>query len=356
MHPALVSLGWTADLEDAFQPYTEDQPARVSVEHRGAYVVMTQDGDMWAEASGRLRHDAEDRSEMPAVGDWVALRVTEGAHRASITAVLPRRTAFIRKEAGFVTGGQVLAANADHVWIVAAMTKGLSARRIERFLTVAWDSGAQPMVVFTKSDIGDIEDERIAEVERIAVGAPIIVTSAVTGEGLAEVVASLEGNKTAALLGASGVGKSTLINRLVGEDLLEVRPTDAAAIGRHTTVRRELVVVPSCGMLSDTPGLRELIGWDDSEGVDTVYADIEALMSECRFVDCAHRTEPGCAVRAAIAQGTLDPSRLASYQKMQRELSYVERRRDGKAALNAKKKFKAITTNARARRRAEIDR
>jgi ribosome biogenesis GTPase len=350
----LQHLGWDDDFDEAFRPHAEGSvPGRISVEHRGMYAVETSVGESWAEIAGRMRHHADDRSDLPAVGDWVVLEPRPGDNRSTITAILPRRTAFVRKESGFRTGGQVLAANIDLVWIVAAMTKGLSARRIERYLAVAWESGAQPVVVLTKADIATAAAERVAEIERVAVGAPVAITSAVTGDGVDDLRTQLAANKTAALLGVSGVGKSTLINTLAGADLLETRDTDARDVGRHVTVRRELVRVPTGGLVIDTPGLRELIAWDAEDGIDAVFGDIEDLIGRCRFADCAHRTEPGCAVRAAIAAGELDPGRLRTFEKMQRELRYVERRKAGKGALKVKRKVRRLTEDAL--RRAEME-
>jgi ribosome biogenesis GTPase len=292
---------------------------------------------------------------MPAVGDWVALVPRPGDDSATIDAILPRRTAVVRKEAGFRTQGQVLAANIDLVWIVTSLTRELSARRVERYLTVAWESGAQPVVVLTKADLDEADSLMIAEVEQASVGADIVVTSAVTGEGTDELRTMLAGDRTAALMGSSGVGKSTLINALVGEELLATTQTRDDAVGRHTTTHRELVRVPSGGLLVDTPGLRELLAWDDSTGMETVYRDIEALAATCRFADCAHGTEPGCAIREAVASGELDPARLRQYAKMQREIAYVDRRKEGRPSLNAKRRGKGIAKASRQRRRLGID-
>jgi ribosome biogenesis GTPase len=354
----LQSFGWTSELEDAFRPHAENGmvPGRISVEHRGMYGVYTAAGDMWAEVTGRMRHDATDRSELPAVGDWVALVPRPGDDWASIHEVLPRRSAFTRKVAGFQTQGQVLAANIDVVWIVGSLTRELSARRIERYLAVAWESGAATEIVLTKADLGEVDADRLAEVEAIAFGTPVRITSAVTGEGLDELRASLADNRTAAVLGVSGVGKSTLINALLGEERLATHETDAANVGRHTTVRRELVLLPGGGLVIDTPGLRELVGWDNDGGVDATFADIESLIAQCRFNDCSHRSEPGCAVRAAIADESLDPARLLSYRKMQRELALVEGRKRGKADINSKRKWKDIAKVSRQRRQQEVDR
>lgn len=356
MDTKLVRLGWTAELDDAFRPHREQGlvPGRVAVEHRGSYDVATGAGELWCEITGRLRHEADDRSELPAVGDWVAVAARPDGGK--IHEVLPRRSAFTRKAAGFETQGQVLAANIDDVWICGSMTAELSARRLEWYLTLAWEGGAQPVVVLTKADLDEADPERVAEVESISVGCPLFVTSAETGDGLEELAASLRPNRTAALLGVSGVGKSTLTNALLGEDRLEVRQTRADHVGRHTTVRRELILLPGGGLVIDTPGLREVLLWDGDRGVETVFADITALADRCRFADCRHRTEPGCAVREAIADGSLDAAQLKNFEKMRRELRRVEARRDGKAVMTARRRSKKVTVYARQRRRLGIDR
>ncbi len=354
MDERLVRLGWTDSEESAFRPHAVQGlcPGRIAVEHRGAYVAYTSAGDLWAEVAGRLRHEANGRGDLPAIGDWVALRLRPDGERSTVQAVLPRRTAFSRREAGFETNEQVLAANIDSVWILGALTRELSARRMERYLAVAWESGAQPEVVLTKADVSQADPERVAEVQRVAVGAPVHVTSAVTGEGVEGLLASLDGNRTAAVLGSSGVGKSTLINRLVGRDLLEIGETRDDDVGRHTTIRRELVLVPSGGLVIDTPGLRELMMWDaDTESVFTDIADLE---SRCRFADCGHLTEPGCAVRAAVASGELELERLRSYEKMQRELAYAEERKKGKNELK-QRRSKTIAKANRQRKKLGMD-
>jgi ribosome biogenesis GTPase len=336
---ALSDLGWTPELEEALD---EDLvPGRVALESHGLYLAYTAGGDVWAEITGRLRHDAAERAELPAVGDWVALRPPL-IHR-----VLPRRTAFVRKEAGFRTQGQVLAANVDLVWILGSLTRELSARRIERCLAVAWESGARPVIVLTKADLDAADDDRVGEVESIAFGTPVVRTSAVTGQGIDDLRAQLRPNLTATLLGASGVGKSTLVNALVGEARMATFETDAADVGRHTTTHRELLRVPSGGLVVDTPGLRELVAWDGDGGIG--FADIVELATQCRFNDCSHGREPGCAVQAAIAAGELDRARLVTYEKMQRELAYVEGRKRGRDAQNSKRRFKEITRQHRRR-------
>ena len=351
----MYRLGWKDDLDVAFEPYEKQgfTAGRIAVEHRAAYVAYTAAGEVWAEPAGRMLHTATDRGELPAVGDWVAVRVRPN-ETATVQAVLPRRSAFSRKIAGFETQEHVLAANIDLVWIVGALTRELSARRMERYLAIAWESGAQPEIVLTKADLDEADRERVAEVEAVAVGAPVHVTSAVTGEGLDGLGLSLDGNRTAALLGSSGVGKSTLINAFIGDERLEVQATRRDDVGRHTTTRRELVRVPSGGLLIDTPGLREIVMWEAD--TDSVFTEIAELASKCRFADCAHLAEPGCAVRFAIADGSLDLDRWRSYEKMQRELAYVEGRKQGRANNNSKQRSKAIAKSVRQRRKLGIDR
>lgn len=355
MATTLEQLGWGADLEEAFRPAADDGriPGRIAVEHRDMYVAYTAAGERWAEIAGRFRHQLDGRGDLPAVGDWVALTMRPGDDRATIHGVLPRRTVFSRKVAGLETEEQVLAANIDVVWILGALTRELSARRMEHYLAVAWDSGAQPVVVLTKADLAEADPERVAEVEQIAVGAPVVVTSAVTGEGLEELRAQISGHKTAAVLGSSGVGKSTLINRLAGDERLETRETRSDDVGRHTTTRRELVVLPGGGLVIDTPGLREIVMWDGD--TDTVFADIAELSSRCRFRDCSHAKEPGCAIRHAIATGELELARLRNYEKMQRELAYVDGRKKGRPSPAVRKRNKEIAKFARQRRNLGID-
>ncbi len=349
MRDALVALGWTPAIGEAFQPYAQDHVlGRIAVEHRGAFVAYTADDELWAEISGTMRHTTDQRSDLPAAGDWVAMTPRPGDDRATIDVVLPRSSAFTRKEAGHRTQGQVLAANIDLVWIVASLTKELSARRIERYLSVAWESGAQPVVVLTKADVGDAEPSMVGEVEQVALGAELIVTSSVTGEGLAELRQSLQPHRTAALLGSSGVGKSTLVNSLIGEQLLATTATRDDAVGRHTTTRREMVRVPSGGLVIDTPGLRELFSWDEKGGMDAVFSDIEGFVARCRFTDCAHDTEPECAVRDALASGEISAARWRQYRKMQREERFL--------AFRKVSRKKDLANAARRRKRLGIER
>jgi ribosome biogenesis GTPase / thiamine phosphate phosphatase len=275
----------------------------------------------------------------------VVPRYEEG--RATIHRVLGRRTQFVRRAVG-KGGGQVVAANVDVGFVVSSMNAELNLRRVERYLTLVWDSGATPVVLLTKSDLCDDVGATIAEVESVAAGVAVHAMSAVTGEGLEAVRGYLRPGVTAAAIGSSGVGKSTLINALAGRELLRTADISVdGQRGRHTTTARHLIRLPDGSMVIDTPGMRELEAWDAQEGVSRTFEDIEALTRACRFTDCGHRTEPGCAVRAALADGALDPSRWTSYQKLLREQAYQERRDDPAALAEQRREWKAIHKRAK---------
>jgi ribosome biogenesis GTPase / thiamine phosphate phosphatase len=351
---APAGLGWGPDFQQAFEPHAAAGlvPGRVAVQHRGSYGVYTapDPGPVASELSGRFRHESVSALDLPAVGDWVALRTEPGAERALVEAVLPRRTVFVRKAASDQHRGaeeQVVAANVDVVFVVSGLVDDLSPRRLERYLVLAWESGARPAIVLTKADLCLDLEASLAEVEPIALGVPVHVVSNVTGEGIEQLRPYFEEESTVAALGSSGVGKSSLINRLAGNELQEVKEVRSDGRGRHTTTRRELIRVPGGGLFLDTPGMRELQLWEADAGIEEAFEDVAALVARCRFSDCAHVTEPGCAVLAAIDAGSLDPARLESYRKLERELERLERRLDARAQSEARKERRRFARSRR---------
>jgi ribosome biogenesis GTPase len=342
----LADLGWDEGFAGAFaalSPGADLQPARVVIEFNYLYRVWAEDGEQEATASGRLKHRAARRSEMPAVGDWVALRKRPNQDRGAIVAVLPRRSAFSRKVAGGLTDEQVVAANVDVVFIVMAFDADFSIPRLERYLLLARDSAAAPVILLTKPDLTDALEARVAEVTTVAPEVPIRVVAPKAGVGLDAVAEHLPRGRTGALLGSSGVGKSTIINRLLGEDVQRTREVrEADSKGRHTTTHRELIVLPNGGLIVDTPGMRELQLWEVDGAVRETFEDIETLAAGCHFTDCQHRDEPRCAVKAAVADGALDPRRLERYLKLQDELRTLEARQDERALLDEKRQSKIM--------------
>jgi ribosome biogenesis GTPase len=328
----LHDLGWDDGFAAALQPHDNCIPARVSAQHRGEYDVLTERGELRAHVAGRLRHDAASGADLPAVGDWVALR------DETIQAVLPRRSAFLRKVAFHATEAQVLAANIDTVFVVTGLDDDFSARRLERYLTLAWESGASPAVVLTKADLCDDPLALLLEAEQVAVGVPAHVISNVTGEGLDELATYLGPARTVALLGSSGVGKSSLVNRLFDDEVQATKELAEDGTGRHTTTARQLFRLPGGAMLVDTPGLREVQLWDADEGIHEAFSDVDELAAHCRFNDCAHMREPGCAVQAAIDEGRLPRGRLQSYRALQRELKRLAAKQDGRLRSEERKK------------------
>ncbi|MEW6359359.1 MAG: ribosome small subunit-dependent GTPase A [Planctomycetota bacterium] len=346
----LEDLGWDGVFMAHFERFHEEglAPGRIAREERDLYGVYWQGGEVMAEVSGKMRHDAGSRSDLPAVGDWVAMHVRPGEGRGTIHAVLPRKSSFSRKEAGVHTEEQIAAANIDTVFLVTGLDRDFNLRRIERYLTLVWDCGASPVIVLNKADLCADVAARVEQVEAIAFGVPIHAVSAVTGGGVEALRLRLSRGKTAALLGSSGVGKSTLINALLGAERQAVRDVRASdGRGRHTTTRRELILLPGGGALIDNPGMRELQMWTDEDGLSGTFADVEEIAAQCRFRNCKHQSEPGCAVRQAIAAGALDAGRLRGYQKLQRELRHLERKQSEKARLAEKAKWKKIAQQAR---------
>jgi ribosome biogenesis GTPase / thiamine phosphate phosphatase len=330
---------------------------RVVAQHRDRYVVRDESGtDRDAVLSGRLRHEVTTGEDLPAVGDWV---IVSGAGDEDgvfqIRSLMPRRGAFRRKAAGDTTDVQIVAANVDLAIIATALPGDVNLRRIERYLTLAWESGAVPLVILTKADLVDDPELAIADVHTVAPGVDVLAISTLTGEGVDELRSRLQPGTTAVLIGSSGVGKSTLVNALLGEDRLRTGAVRDDGAGRHTTTHRELLELPGGASLIDTPGMRELQLWSSAEGFDAAFDDITALATECRFRDCVHDSEPGCAVRGAVELGALEESRLTSWHDLRRELAYLDRKQDAAAAAAMLSGTKSVTRLLRDRLKEKYD-
>jgi ribosome biogenesis GTPase / thiamine phosphate phosphatase len=344
----LEDLGWSTFFQEHFQvlKVPDSVPARVTSESRGSFQVIGQPGELTAVISGKMRYLAEKENQYPAVGDWVVVTPLVNEQRGIIHAVLPRKSKFSRKEAGARTEEQVVSANIDTVFVVSALDGGRSynLRRFERYLTLAWNSGAIPVIVLNKADLCPDVNSYIQSVEEIAPGVSIHPVSARTRIGLDALRNYLTKGSTAAFLGSSGVGKSALINALLGQEkqeTAEVRQDDRT--GRHTTTKRELFLLPGGGVVIDTPGMREIQLWAGEEDLQGAFQDIEILAQECRFRDCSHKAEAGCAVKAAIDQGNLDPARLTSYHKLQNELSYLASKEEQSTRQYEKLRWKKVS-------------
>ena len=345
----LAVLGWTDELEAAFTTYAERgfEPARVVAEHRGGYLIRGERDERLAHPRGKLRDFVRVEMHMPAVGDWVAVCDAPGGE-AAIEAVLPRHSKVSRKTPWLKSEEHVLVANVDTVLLVSGLDGDFNPRRLERYLIAAWDSGADPVVVLTKLDLCD-DPDKLLEAESVAVGVPVLAVSNVTGEGIDELKALLRPRSTFVLLGSSGSGKSTLVNRLAGRTLMRTGDVRRDGRGRHTTRHRQLLVLPGGALVVDTPGLRELQVWEGD--VSSAFSDIAELAAGCRFNDCSHNTEPGCAVHEAIETGLLDPERYASYLKLERELRSIEIRSSARLRREEKQRWIARARESRAARR-----
>ena len=343
----LQDLGWDPQWQAVFAPFVSDGlvPARVAIEFNYIYRLYAESGELQAQHAGRLRHEAVSKEQLSAVGDWVAARPTAGEESATIEAVLPRRTKFSRKVAGELTEEQVVAANIDTVFVVMGLDGDYNPRRLERYLLLAGESGAQPVILLNKADIADRLAEDLDDITRLAAGVPVHAISAKTATGVEVVLRYLGAGRTGALLGSSGAGKSTLVNALLGEQLLktnEVRAHDSR--GRHTTRHRHLIQLPERrGLLIDTPGMRELQLWTQTDTARDSFEDIAELAQSCHFTNCRHRGEPRCAVADAIEAGTLAADRLSGFLKLQEEVETLEERKDARAQINAKRRFKTVS-------------
>lgn len=341
---ALADLGWNANFAERFAawPGGDVIPARVSCQHRQRYDVLSEAGELEAQLAGRYRHELKDRGAYPCVGDWVVIKPHANEGKAQIVGCLPRQSSFSRKAvlAGGPAYGEgkteehILAANVDTVFLVCGLDRDFNLRRIERYIAVAWESAAKPVLVLNKADAALDLDHQLAEAERVAMGVPICATSALQNTGLSDLQAYLRPGQTVALLGSSGVGKSTLINSLLGAEVLRtgaLRKHDQR--GRHTTTHREMILIPGGGILIDTPGLREIQVWGEEESVSRAFEDIEELGRQCRFRNCSHKSEPGCAIQEALAGGELDPKRYQNYLRLMRETEILAVRRAQRARI-----------------------
>jgi ribosome biogenesis GTPase / thiamine phosphate phosphatase len=349
--PVLIQdLGWDAYFEAQWREIGSEGcvPARVGSQQRGLWRVVGDFEECWAEPSGKFRKESEEGGDWPAVGDWVSVELRPEKQSALIQHVLPRRSRFVRKVAGKQMEEQVIVANIDVALIVAALDGDFSVRRIERYLAQCWESAARPAMVLNKADACAEPGKLVAEVERVAMGAPVFLVSAKTGDGVDALEASFARGQTMVLLGSSGVGKSTLVNRLLREERQSthaVRESDSK--GRHTTTSRELFVLPGGAMMIDTPGLRELQLWNATDGLAQTFADVDQLATHCRFGDCQHEKEPGCAVQAAISSGILDADRLESWRKLQREQEFLLRKMNPEIGATQKKRIKILMRQVR---------
>lgn len=343
----IEQYGWSTSWQEKIN--APGLPGRVTLEHKNLYRVVTDNGEWLCSLSGKYRHQ-HNRAEFPCVGDWVMVEQMPGEEKGIIQQVLPRTSQFSRKMAGETSGIQLIAVNVDFVFLAMSLNQDFNVRRLERYLLAAWDSGSNPVIVLTKKDQCPDIAPYIQEVESVAFGVPVYTVSAHTGEGIKEMQHQLAGSKTGALLGSSGVGKSSLINALSGSEQMmvqDIREDDSK--GRHTTTHREMILLPAGGLMIDTPGMREFQLGDYSEGVEAGFSDVEELALACRFRDCAHQDEPGCRVQEALQSGELDAGRYRSYLKLKRELAHMERKSDAAAQKAERSKWKQVTKDNRKR-------
>ncbi|OMF81664.1 ribosome small subunit-dependent GTPase A [Paenibacillus glucanolyticus] len=344
---------WSLMAEQMPKQDKELVPARVTAQFSKQYRIITQEGEQTAVVTGKYEYEAGSKSDFPAVGDWVLVEPLQGESRAVIHKLLPRKSAVTRREAGSVPDEQVIAANMDTVFIINALNKDFNVRRIERYLIAVWESGAAPVILLTKADLCESPETYVSLVEEVALGVPVFVVSSLKDQGKEQLQDYLVQGKTVAITGTSGAGKSTLLNWLSGQEMQRVQGIrEEDARGRHTTTHRELFVLPGGAIMVDTPGMRELQLWDSEEGFETAFADISTLAQQCRFHDCRHETEAGCAVREALQDGTLDAKRYANYKKTERELAHIARKERASTRRQNKSSGKSSRKSGRVHRGA----
>lgn len=348
---SLEDLGWGPFFREQTAQLNNEglAPMRVAEEQRGAFVLWGEAGACDAVLPGRWLHEAHGRDGFPAVGDWVLARELAGEDRAVIEHLLTRRSALSRKTAGERTDEQIMAANVDLIFIVASLNRELNLRRVERYLAVAWESGATPVLVLNKADLAGDRSASLREVHDVAPGVDVYESSAITGEGIDALNIALKYGQTAVFVGSSGVGKSSLVNRLLGNEAQTISHIRSDDKGRHTTTSRQMLIAPGGAVIIDTPGIRELQLWDAGEGLGQAFSDVESLAAGCSFRDCTHTSEPGCAVTGALRSGDLDRGRFDSYRKLQREQIFIESKKDDRLRSEEKKKWKQIHKDNRRR-------
>ncbi|MGM0411515.1 MAG: ribosome small subunit-dependent GTPase A, partial [Bacillota bacterium] len=323
----LKNIGFNDYVEAQFNSIgnTNDKIARISGEYEKIYKIITEYGEKTAEISGNMKYNAKGRFDYPAVGDWVIVKGRKNSDKYIIKKIVPRKTKVSRKVAGKKSEEQIISANMDYIFIMSGLKSDYNVNRLERYLTIAWDSGAKPVIILNKADLCNLNEieKKKNKIAEIAFGVPVHVISCKENRGLEEINKYLSSGITISLLGSSGVGKSTLINLLIGKTKQKTNNTRYSdGKGKHTTTSREIIIIPDKGVIIDTPGMREIQLWNNESGISSTFADIEKLSKGCKFNDCTHTHEPDCAVKKAIEDGDLNKERLNNFHKMKREMRY----------------------------------